>query len=175
MKTLALLLCFVGTAAANIQSISDLTPDGLVGTWEALAARDGIAGPLVFQMSFSAPNAAYLIITDSPDTSFPPRFLGKLTGSSLVKGNIHLKFSAVPPYPVPALGTDYEYDRVEIEARATSSGDVGSFIEGTMVTHRSNGKESKLGVCFVNKFWVRDLAQFSKAAQEIINNVRVHD
>ncbi len=95
-------MCFVGTAAANIQAVSDLTPAGLVGTWEALAAREGMAGPPVFQMSFTAPNVAYLVIADSPDASFPPRFLGKLTSSSLVKGNIHLQFSAVPPYPVPA-------------------------------------------------------------------------
>ena len=174
MKTFALLLCFVGIAAGETRSIGDLTPTGLVGTWEGLAARrDGVAVPQVFQMSFTTPDTAYFVASSSADAESSPRFLGKLTSCTLTKGAIHLTFSPVPPYPVPAEGVDYGYDRVEIEGRPTEAGDLSS-VEGTLVMHSTKGAEVTYHIVFIKALWVHEIAQYSKAAQEIIKNVQAH-
>ncbi|MFL6519674.1 MAG: hypothetical protein ACJ8NS_05590 [Chthoniobacterales bacterium] len=174
MKTFALLLCVVGIAAGETRSISDLTPSGIVGNWESLAARaDGVPVPIVLQMSFTAPDAAHLVVSNSTDPESTPRFLGKLTSSSLIKGKIHLRFSAVPPYPIPAEGVDYGYDRVEIDGRATDAGELSS-VEGTLVMHGTKEKEVTYRVFFLKSLWVHELAQYSRAAQEIIKNVQAH-
>jgi len=167
VKAFSLLLCLVASAAATIQTVSDLTADRLVGTWEAIAVKDGLPFESVYQISFTAPDAAYFVGMSSKDALSPPSFLGKLSSSNLAKGHIRLQFSAIGD------STDYYCDQVAIDGRATRSGDEAS-IEGTITLHLRNGKTSTERVLFANKRWVQDFVEISKRAQEILHNAQIH-
>jgi hypothetical protein len=164
MRARLVLAWFVAANAwGTTQSISDLQPSQLIGTWEAIAVHLGVPTPCVYQISFSAPDRAYFVATFSQAA---PMFLGKLTSSELKDGHIALQFS---PVGDPA---DYEFQRVDIEGRANASGD-DAHIEGKITVLRRNGKSSTEPVLFRNKLWAKDLGQMSDAAREILRRAEI--
>lgn len=156
------------SASATIQSISDLQPEKLVGTWEAIPIHDGIAMEGVYQMSFSGPDRGFFVATSSKFSESPPLFLGKLSSAALKDGHVTLEFS-----PIGA-SADYEYRRVHIDARGSTSADL-ALIEGKITIYRRDGKVSTEPVFFANKLWVKDLAGISAAAQRILRHAGTHE
>jgi hypothetical protein len=154
-------------ALGTIQSISDLSAEKLVGTWEAIAIHLGLPTTCVYQMSFSGPTRAYFVAMLGQSTVSPPMFLGKLNSSELKDGHITLQFSPV------GNSADYEFQRVNIDGRASISGD-DAYIEGKITVHRRDGKVSTEPVWFANKLWVKDLGGMSEAAQEILRRAEGH-
>src|ERR1700737_998514 len=144
MRTCIVFVCCMAASAwATIQSVSDLQPDKLVGTWEAVALSGGLPTTAVYQMTFSAPTAGSFVAVLSKSAFSPPMFLGKLSSSELKKGHITLQFSPIGD------SADYEYQRVEIEGHASSSGD-DAWIDGKITIQRRNGKASTEPVLFAN-------------------------
>jgi hypothetical protein len=168
MKRCVLLACFFAvTASGTIQSITDLQPAQLVGTWEAVAVHLGLPTPCVYQILFSTPTEARFVAVLSPLPESRPMFLGKLSSSELKDGHITLQFTPIGD------SADYEYQSVEIAGRANSSGD-DAYIDGKITVQRRNGKSSTEPVLFANKLWVQDFAAMSKAAQEILRGGGSH-
>ena len=137
---------FVFTATtfrANITPLVDLTPDQLVGPWEALTQRDGICGPGIYQMVFASPKDAWLVEVSSQSGFNNVQFLGKLVSEDLANGQIKLEFTALQP---PWSESDPQYVPVEpgvvsvqIQGLAYRSGD-SKIIEGKIIRKRRDGK-----------------------------------
>src|SRR4051812_11075385 len=80
-RSVFLACCFAVTASGTIQSITDLQPAQLVGTWEAVAVHLGLPTPGVYQILFSTPTEARFVAVLSPLPDSRPMFLGKLSSS----------------------------------------------------------------------------------------------
>ncbi len=105
---------------ADIFSIEDLQPDQLVGQWEALVEREGVAGPGIYQIFFVSPQEAWLaqaFSSDSSDSDLAQiQFLGRLVSQHLAKGQIELEFTPLQGQSVS------EYVSVRVAGRATRAG-----------------------------------------------------
>jgi hypothetical protein len=168
MKALVLIASLIASSAwGSIDSIVDLAPERLVGTWEAVAVHLGLPAPCVYQIAFSTPVEARFVAVSSTSANARPIFLGKLSSSELKDGYVTLEFTPMGD------SADYEYQRVAIEGRATSSGD-DSIIDGKITVQRRNGKSSTEPVFFEHKLWVRDFSDMSKAAQKILRGGSSH-
>src|SRR5438094_642774 len=93
---LMIALALAGTQLrANVTSIVDLTPDQLVGPWEALEQRQGMVGSSIYQMTFFSPKEAWLVKADPASDPGHVQFLGRLVSEGLANGQIKLEFTRV--------------------------------------------------------------------------------
>ncbi|MEY2414194.1 MAG: hypothetical protein QOD84_2800 [Acidobacteriaceae bacterium] len=151
---------------ADVFSEESLQPNQLVGAWEALVEREGMAGPSLYQILFVSPQEAWLVEAGSINSEFAhTEFFGRLQSANLDKGQIILEFT-------PLQGqSKSEYVSVRIEGRATRAGDL-KFIEGKIILKRKDDKVSNEHVFFANNLWTRWIVNASIAAEEAINEVR---
>lgn len=170
------MLVFAATGShADITSLVDLTPDQLVGKWEALMQKDGTCGPGVYQMFFSSPKEAWLVQADPASDPDHVHFLGRLVSEDLANGQINLEFTllqlapreAVPHY-VPV---ESEIVSIRIQGQAYRSGDAKT-IEGKISKTRKDGKITNDHVFFANTLWTRSIADASMVAEKAIIEAR---
>jgi len=150
---------------SNILPVVDLKPDQLIGSWEALVQREGMVGPSIYQMLFVSPKEAWLAQAASDSSFAGLQFLGRLTSEDLANGQIKLEFTALQGQSEP------DYVSVQIEGRASSSGDL-KIIEGEIIKKEKDGKATSDHVFFANTLWTRSIADASVAAEKAILNAR---
>jgi hypothetical protein len=151
---------------AEIASTEDLQPDQLIGPWEALEDREGMAGPCIYQMFFVSSQEAWLARAVASNSDFADiQFFGRLVSAHLAKGQIKLEFALLQGQ------SKSEYTSIRIEGKATRTGSL-KLIEGKIILSQENGKVSTEQVAFGNALWTRWIPNASVAAEKAINEAR---
>ena len=151
---------------AEIASIEDLQPDQLIGPWEALGDREGMAGPRIYQMFFVSSQEAWLARAVASSSDFADiQFFGRLVSTHLDKGQIKLEFAALPGQ------SESEYTSIRIEGKATRTGS-WKFIEGKIILSQQDGKVRTEHVFFLNTLWTRWIPNASVEAEKAISEAR---
>jgi hypothetical protein len=151
---------------ADIAATEDLQPDQLIGPWEALAGREGIAGPGIYQMFFVSSQEAWLARAVASDSDFAEtQFIGRLVSAELSKGQIKLEFAVLQGQ------SKSEYTSIRIEGRASRTGAL-KLIEGKIMLSEEKGNVSTEGVFFANTLWTRWIPSASAAAEKAIIEAR---
>ncbi len=151
---------------AEIAPIEDLQPDQLIGPWEALEDREGMAGPCIYQMFFVSSQEAWLARAVASASDFADiQFLGRLVSAHLAEGQIKVEFALLPGQ------SESKYTSIRLEGKATRAGKL-KFIEGKIILSQENGEVSTQPVIFMNTLWTRWIRNASVAAEKAITEAR---
>ena len=151
------------SSEGTIASISDLTPNDIVGHWEALMQKEGICGPNVYQMLFSSPKEAMLVEAHPGSNAKHVQFIGRLLSGEFANGRVKLVFDAIQS------DQHFDYVSVEIEGRAYGATDAW-MIDGTISKRQEDGTIIKTPLFFRNSLWTRSIAEASVTAEKAIKN-----
>jgi len=151
---------------AETRALTPATPDGLIGTWEALVQDDSIA-TAVYQMVIPKQGDAHLIQLYAGDSRPWSKFFGSSSSIKVENGKVTIRF-------IMALEHVQYCDWVEIQGYAVAEGTVGA-ITGKIIRHRKDGPREEWSepVAFKKGLWIRDLQKVSEQASLILNDPKL--
>ena len=156
MRALLILLVLLPVQLrANTIATGAITPDTLVGTWEAVMPQDHSGAAIgVYRLDIRRDTDSYLVA--SYTTSDSPSLVARLVSSEVVDGHVKLRFAVVQPK--------------ESDPELIIEGSGGADQEGG----RLDAKFSTLygEVTFRKGAWTRVLESASRKADEFMQKLR---